>query len=264
MKPIIFLAFANDKQNTGAGYLRGLTAERNGIRDALKLAERQGLCEVLVEPDASINRIFNVFQENQDRIAIFHYGGHAGSYELLLESAAGTTEVAHSEGLVSFLARQKGLQMVFLNGCSSQKQSLDLIQAGLSAVVGTSEAIEDTVATGLSVRFYKALAAGNAIERAWLESVDQIKTEKGGSSAAPSTGGLFWAEEPPEPGRFPWELHFGEAGPVVKTWSLPEAARQPLFGLELPQAYYRKLPQIPYAGLQSYQREEAAVFFGRG
>ncbi|TAE59692.1 MAG: hypothetical protein EAZ89_02255, partial [Bacteroidetes bacterium] len=33
---------------------------------------------------------------------------------------------------------------------------------------------------------------------------------------------------------------------------------------ELPQAYYRKLPQIPYAGLQSYQREEAAVFFGRG
>ena len=102
--PVILLAFANDKQNSGAGYLRGLTQERNAIRDALMKAEENGLCQVLVEPDATIDRLFDIFQNPtfRDRIAIFHYGGHAESYSLLLESASGAKATAHSEGLVSF------------------------------------------------------------------------------------------------------------------------------------------------------------------
>ena len=77
MLPVILLAFANDKQNTGAGYLRGLTQERNAIRDALMKAEENGLCQVIVEPDVTVDRLFDVFQNSayRDRIAIFHYGG---------------------------------------------------------------------------------------------------------------------------------------------------------------------------------------------
>ena len=179
MLPVILLAFANDKQNTGAGYLRGLTQERNAIRDALMKAEENGLCQVIVEPDVTVDRLFDIFQNSayRDRIAIFHYGGHADSYSLLLESASGGKATAHSEGLVSFLAKQKSLKLVFLNGCSSQKQSEELITAGLPAVIGTSQSINDTIATGLSTRFYKGLASGMTIERAWTEAIDQTKTE---------------------------------------------------------------------------------------
>ncbi len=264
MTPVILLAFANDKQNTGAGYLRGLTAERNAIRDALSKAEENGLCQVLVEPDATIDRIFDLFQNStyRDRIAIFHYGGHADSYSLLLESASGATATAHSEGLVNFLAKQKSLKLVFLNGCSSQKQSEELITSGLPAVIGTSQSINDTVATGLASRFYKGMSAGMNVEGAWTDAVDQIKTENG----AENSKALFVESILGSPGedQFPWKLYTGEGGAISKAWNLPEAANQPLFGLELPNTYYRKLPVAPYVGLRSFKQEEAAIFFGRG
>ena len=264
MLPVILLAFANDKQNTGAGYLRGLTLERNAIRDALMKAEENGLCQVLVEPDATVDRLFDIFQNPlyRDRIAIFHYGGHAESYSLLLESSSGGKAIANSEGLVPFLAKQKSLRLVFLNGCSSQTQSEELVSAGLPAVIGTSQSINDSIATGLATRFYKGMAAGVTIERAWTDSVDQTKTEHK-TSDTPSlfVEGILGA---PGESTFPWELYTGEGGASSKAWNLPEAANQPLFGLELPRTYYRKLPQVPFPGLRSFTRDEAAVFFGRG
>ncbi|MBK9104654.1 MAG: AAA family ATPase [Saprospiraceae bacterium] len=264
MLPVILLAFANDKQNTGAGYLRGLTLERNAIRDALMKAEENGLCHVIVEPDATVDRLFDIFQNPlyRDRIAIFHYGGHAESYSLLLESASGGKATAHSEGLVAFLSKQKSLRLVFLNGCSSQKQSQELVAAGLPAVIGTSQSINDSIATGLATRFYKGVAAGMTIERAWTDSVDQTKTEyKTSDTASLFVEGILGA---PGESTFPWELYTGEGGASSKAWNLPEAANQPLFGLELPRTYYRKLPLVPYPGLQSFARDDAAVFFGRG
>ncbi len=263
-KPIIFLAFANDKQDTGAGYLRGLTTECNGIRAALKPAEDAGLCHVHYETDVSIEKIFSIFQDPKysDRIALFHYGGHADSYELLLETESGATSTAHSEGLVSFLSNQKGLKMVFLNGCSSQKQSEDLVKAGLKTVVGTSKAINDDIATALSLRFYKGLANGIPVTRAWKEATDQIKTEKG----IANTRGLYYRKEEPveSTAPFPWEMYFADEGAEASEWNLPLAAGNPLFGLELNRAYRRKFPVQPFVGLRSYRREEAQVFFGRG
>ncbi len=264
MKPVILLAFANDKRDSGSGYLRGLTAERNAIRDALMKAEENGLCQVLVEPDATIERLFDIFQNAsyRDRISIFHYGGHAESYSLLLETSTGEQSTAHSEGLVSFLSKQKSLKLVFLNGCSSQAQSEDLIDAGLPAVIGTSQVINDEIATSLASRFYKGLSQGLAIEPSWTDAVDQIKTETG----TENTAKLFSGSLLKKPGKneFPWNMYFGEGAAVSKAWNLPEAANQPLFGLELPKSYFRKLPANPYVGLRSYHTDEAAIFHGRG
>jgi WD40 repeat protein len=261
-KPVIFLAFANDKQDTGAGYLRGLTSERNRIRDALERAEQEGWCKVVVEPDVTIDRIFDVFQNKnyQDRIAIFHYGGHADSYELLLESSTGAHAVAQSEGLVSFLSKQRGLQLVFLNGCCTQQQAQDLVQAGVPAVVGTLRTIDDAVATELSVRFYKGLTAGAPIARAWKEAEDKIKTEKGTSNFR----AMYWHGKMEEAtDRFPWDISYGQDAEIVKEWSLQKAADEPLFDLPIPASYYRKLPPTPFIELRDFKKEEAAIFFGR-
>lgn len=262
--PIIFLAFANDKQQTGAGYLRGLTAERNAIRDALRKAEQQGLCQVLVEPDVTIDRIFDTFQDQQyrGRIALFHYGGHAESYSLLLETASGAQATAHSEGLVAFLSKQKSLKLVFLNGCSSKLQSEELVAAGLPAVIGTAQQINDTIATGLASQFYKGLSQGMTIDLSWTDAVDKMKTESGGTATSSMYNQTLLAS--PGENDFPWDLYLGEDGNESRAWNLPEAANQPLFGLELPRSYYRNLPKSPYVGLRSYQQDEAAVFFGRG
>jgi WD40 repeat protein len=257
-KPVIFLAFAQDREEGGA-YLRNLPAELDGIRKALQKARQAGLCEVVERYNTTVENILDVFQEYKDRIAVFHYGGHAGSYELLLESLSGEHAIAHSEGLVSFLAKQKGLQLIFLNGCCSQQQALDLTAAGLPAVIGTSQKIDDGVATNLSQRFYKGLAAGFAIDRAWAEAVDQIKVEKGAGNFRT----FHWQGKVEAADRFPWDIYYRKGAEIVKEWNLPAAANQPLFGLPLPEAYYRKLPHTPFIGLREFKKDDAAIFFGR-
>jgi len=256
-QPVIFLAFANDREK----YLYNLKLEQRGIREALRRAEEAELCEVVFENNTTIADILDVFQKYRDRIAIFHYGGHADDYLLLLESEAGERAPAHSGGLASFLARQKNLQLVFINGCCSKPQALDLIKAGVPAVVGTSQPIDDAAASVLSERFYKGVARGISIERAWAEAVDQIKIQQGdaGSRDVSLLGKAKRAAA------FAWDIYYRDGAEKVKEWNLPAAANNPLFGLpEISPDYYRKLPNTPFIGLQYFKKEEAAIFFGRG
>ena len=81
-KPVIFLAFANDRDDT-VNYLRNLPEEARQIREPLQRARRDGLCELVELANATADDIFRVFQdpEYRGRIAVFHYGGHANGYQ---------------------------------------------------------------------------------------------------------------------------------------------------------------------------------------
>ncbi len=259
-RPVIFLAFANDKVDN-TRYLRNLPMEMSGIRKALYEAEDAELCEVVERANATIEDILDIFQDNRykDRIAVFHYGGHADGYQLLLEQLDGSHSVAHGAGLVSFLAKQKGLKLIFFNGCSTQQQALELVQGGVPIVIGTSQAISDDVATSLSIRFYSGIANGASIGRAWAEAIDLIKIQKGGEN----TRGLYRKSAVQEgEDRLPWEMHLKTGAEVVREWNLPEAVDNPLFGLpEIPSTY--NLPDEPFIFLGRYERKHAEVFFGR-
>jgi len=259
--PVIFLAFANDKQTAG-GYLRNLTRERNALRDILikPSSGDQPICEIIFEGDVSVERIFDTFQDERyrDRIAVFHYGGHAESFGLLLESSEGRKTEASAEGLVPFLSSQNSLQLVFLNGCSTQWQAEQLRDAGIPAVVGTSRAIPDDLATSVAQRFYSGLAQGLSIERAWRDAILQIRTQ--GSER--TRGDLVeWGSKATE---FPWHIFYRLSARKIREWNLPEAAGDPLFGLpEIDEQYYLRLPGEPFPGLRRFERKDAGIFFGR-
>jgi hypothetical protein len=255
--PVIFLTFANDKVDD-ALYLRNLPKELHGIRTALAKAEKAGLCEIIERTAATVNDIFDTFQDPRykDRIAIYHYGGHASGNQLMLETLEGGHGASHSDGLVPFLGRQKGLQLVFFNGCSSQEQALELSEAGVPAVVGTSSAINDEIATELSDRFYNGMAAGHTIYEAWLEAIDILKTKNNTKKRK----GLKLRRD--KSSDFPWSMHIRNGAEIVKEWNLPNAAQNPLFGLpDLPKA---DLPEEPFRFLRRYEPAHAEIFFGRG
>ena len=255
--PIIFLTFANDKVDD-ALYLRNLPKELHGIRTAIAKAEKAGLCEVIERTAATVNDIFDIFQDPRykDRIAIYHYGGHASGNQLMLETLDGGHGTSHSEGLIPFLGRQKGLQLAFFNGCSSQEQALELSEAGIPAVIGTSSAINDQIATELSDRFYNGIAAGHTIHEAWLEAIDILKTK----NSTKKTKGLKLRRD--KSNDFPWTMYIRNGAEIVKEWNLPNAAQNPLFGLpELPKA---DLPEEPFRFLRRYEPHHAEIFFGRG
>ena len=161
-KPVILLTFANDRLE-GASYLRNLPEEARRLRAAIEPAEAAGLCELVVRQNATAADILDVLQDRRyrDRVAVFHYGGHADGYRLLLESATGRIEAADAAGLAAFLGRQLGLRLVFLNGCSTEAQAHGLLEAGVASVVVTSQAIEDASAVEFAARFY-AGAGGRA------------------------------------------------------------------------------------------------------
>jgi WD40 repeat protein len=259
-KPVIFLAFANDRVHHDT-YLRNLQEELRGIRNALDKAKQAELCEVVERSNATIDDIMNVFQDEtyRDRIAIFHYGGHADCYKLLLETYGGARSYAYKEGLVSFFARQNGLKLIFLNACSTEQHALELKQAGITAVIGTSQLIDDKVATKLAIRFYNGIANGFPLERSWREAEDYIKIQYGSFNF---TAMYHWEYQQKHPDRFPWDIHFKRGAGEVKKWNLPDAANDPLFGMpSLP--HTNKLPDKPFLFLHRYEKKHAEIFFGR-
>jgi len=62
----------------------------------LEAAERKGLCRPVVRPNAILNEIFETLTEHRNRVAIFHYGGHAGGDRLFLESTGTAGAVVHA------------------------------------------------------------------------------------------------------------------------------------------------------------------------
>ena len=257
-KPVILLTFANDRLD-GVRYLRNLPEEARRLRTALEPAECAGLCELVVRQNATAADVLDTLQDGRyrDRVAIFHFGGHADGYRLLLESAAGRIAAADAVGLAAFLGRLRGLRLVFLNGCSTGAQARGLLEAGVAGVVATSQAIDDAAAVEFAARFYRALGAGAAVRRAFNEAAAAVALGRGEATRD------FSGDEPGEPERLPWHLQIGEGAELAADWSLPEAAGDPLFGLPpLPQ---RDLPENPFLEpLAWYTREHAEVFFGRG
>jgi len=196
-KPIIFLAFANDP----AHRLPALDDEARAVQDALKRAENEGLCKVISDPYATLDRVLAAFRENPDRVALFHFAGHAGGQTLLLGAAGGQAAAADAGGLARFLAEQDGLTLVFLNGCATQEQAQGLLDAGVSVVIATSQKIKDEVAASFAAQFYTSLATGATLGRAFGEAEGAIQAATGGrprdlfeeEMIASAAGELPWA-----------------------------------------------------------------------
>ncbi|MBC8869343.1 MAG: CHAT domain-containing protein, partial [Planctomycetes bacterium] len=257
-KPAIFLAFANDAAG-GARYLRNLGAEAKRIRSSLGQVDE--LCELVMQENATITSILDAFQQYRNRIAVFHYGGHADGFRLLLESGEGHLAAADGRGLAEFLGNQSGLQLVFLNGCSTEQQVDELLRANVSSVIATTQAVDDEVATEFGGRFYQGLASGATVATAYKEAAAAIKSAKGTDPRALYFGGhrpnsLMVAD------RWPWIMACRDGAEAVKNWNLPDAADNPLFGLpDLPEIQF---PSTPFQFLKRFTRNEARVFFGRG
>ncbi|MDX2246072.1 MAG: CHAT domain-containing protein [Bacteroidia bacterium] len=255
--PVIFLAFANDKSDE-TRFLRNLIHEKENILRQLTSASAAGLCEPVVVEDASIEDILNVFQNPsyRNRIAVFHFAGHAGAFHLCMQAADGKVELAHAGGLAAFLGMQQNLQLVFLNGCSTQKQTDELLQARVGAVITTSQAIDDGVATDFSQRFYQSLGTGDSIFTSFQEAVAAARLKKGNDFRS-----FVIEESEAVPERFPWDFYVRQGAEYIRDWNLPDAAGNPLFAL--PALPEKELPEVPFRYLEWFREEDAEIFFGR-
>jgi hypothetical protein len=248
-----------------------LRVEGWSLKDQFDELKRRGvIADVVVEEKASLERIYSVFLKHRDRVALFHFGGHADGDRLLLQSAF-EPRPAYADGLATLLGQQRGLKLVFLNGCSTRPQVKRLLDAGVPAVIATARPIDDRVATEFAVAFYQALTtgysgenrkitAGCSLARAFAQAEGLIKAVRGGKpgdlvAVTPTHEDII------DDDGFPWKVQYHPGSETVERWNLFED--DPLFGLpELPADI--GWPVEPYRNLEYFQRDHARIFFGRG
>ncbi|UCH94962.1 MAG: CHAT domain-containing protein, partial [Candidatus Aminicenantes bacterium] len=220
MKPIIILAFANDND----AYLPMIVRERKNIFKTLQNYHDKGFVQVHKEESTSIADIFALFNRYSDRIAIFHYGGHANGTHLQLESCEGESQLADAKGLAQLMGQQKDLQLVFLNGCATRKQVDILLSCGVKAVIATSVPIDDKMATEFAEQFYNALASQATLKKAFQIAKAFIMSKYGPSKAINlySSRDISWqGKEEAAKEEVPWGLYRNENAPEVLDWKLP-------------------------------------------
>jgi formylglycine-generating enzyme required for sulfatase activity len=226
-KPVVFLAFAN----SSAYPLPSLATECNQLTAILEAAAKKGLCELVVRPYATVDQILSTFEQAdlRGRLAVFHYAGHANSYELLLEGPDGDIALAHAGGLTAFLRHQRGLQLIFLNACSTQGQVQGLLDAGVNVVLATSQDINDQIATAFANHFYTFLVNLDTIEIAFAKAQAAVHTRHGGD-----TRHLYSPNTPvtTTTNGWPWDLYQRPDAIAASRWTLGDAATTRLLPFE--------------------------------
>ncbi|MCU0390406.1 MAG: CHAT domain-containing protein [Thermoflexibacter sp.] len=219
-KPVIFLAFANDRQDN-ARYLRNIPAEYNAIEEVLNQAQKKGLCEYKMLPYATFSKINAVFTDEayRNRIAIFHFSGHADGFQLLLENEEGKPKEAYGKGLVDYFSIlktqniQKNLQLLFFNGCCTAQLGEDL-KSVIPATIGTVDSVNDAQAKAIAVSFYEHLTKNIAL----MTAFDLAKAER--SIEKDTLRGLYRKDLNEIPHSEPWQLYLNPAHKEVINWQL--------------------------------------------
>jgi hypothetical protein len=216
MTPIIYLTFANDPDD----HLELLKEESRRLYGALEELDRKEYLKLMREESTQIKDIFDVFTKNKGRVAIFHYAGHATGTRLDLEKGHGD-----AGGLAKLLGEQEGLQLVFLNGCSTYDQVKTLLEAGVPAVIATDVPIEDRKAMEFAEQFYESLANRRTIEQSFkmAEAYLDTKYSKSVEIVTQNTG---WITDLGNSGNdkmyLPWGLYVqDDRRDEIMNWKLP-------------------------------------------
>lgn len=150
--PFVLLAFSNKQDN----YLEFLKKETSELRKILLGLKDKIDYEII--SNATTDDLFDAMTVFHDQVTVFHYGGHADSLYLELEN--------RNQGIEQFIQLLKGmsnLQIIFLNGCSTQgmvSKILDGIDRDI-AVIATATKVDDQRAFTFSKAFYAAFTQEN-------------------------------------------------------------------------------------------------------
>jgi WD40 repeat protein len=253
VKPVVLLVYAN----TGV-FLSFLKDEADAIEESLKAT---GVCEVRTVPAATLQDIMTALNDPaiRERIVIAHFAGHANGQGIHLHAPdEGQGELAHMRALARILTTQPRLQLLFINGCTSREQVLELTQAGIPLVVATNRGIDDRIACDFARHFYATLSQSLSIQKAFQDAGNAIQTVKGIRTRA-----LYYDDyqqsDAANNNECPWELH----GPTDdRQWTLAE----PFCRGTGPRWDHRKYeldPTCPYMGLKPFSEAESDRFFGR-
>jgi WD40 repeat protein len=272
VKPILFVAFADPEDVPGAT-LPSLRAEEANIRLSLRDVCALGSWEYASGLECTRKQLVEAF--NSDRVAVFHFGGHASPQSLLLPAEESGNQIVNGLLVEDFLAQQKNLKLAFFNACSTERWAAKLAE-NIPYVVATVCSVPDRMALDFASVFYASLAADNTIEEAFTKAKAAVVLQHEELKAAPpprETDAVLGrtefrrmdTEDDAAAGQtFPWILcKNGCVTPDDGRWTFSVGAHDPLIGLPLLAPAEYTLPDRPYVTIKGHTEAEAPLFFGR-
>ncbi|MDX2070904.1 MAG: tetratricopeptide repeat protein [Haliscomenobacter sp.] len=214
--PVILTTFANSYDEA---YLSHLEKEHDSLLGIL--APLSYLRHIPLS-SAKTGQLVSTLIQYQQELLILHFGGHADGSQLHFKDAGG--QVA---GLAENLSLHPQLKLVFLNGCNTQAQAVQYLEAGVPAVIATTCSVADGQAMQFAEVFYTALAKGHTLEEAFIRAKGAMKLVDGGTyeDEILNWRGLRLRQEPVK--EVPWRLYVAED--EVLEWKLSNEKRSTHF-----------------------------------
>lgn len=269
--PVFFFTFADPDQQSDVA-LPSLQNEEAGIRAALSTGEQAGSWEFVSGFHACRNNLFETFRNN--RVAIFHFGGHSNQQSLWLPAETPGNQIVDGSLLEEFLASQPSLQLAFFNSCENQDWAAK-VASRVPFVIASIAKLDDTIASHFAAAFYGYLATGSTVDDAFSQAAGDVMGTHEKSlgnwvdkykQQTPKFRTFDEAEVFPTPAEatFPWVAVKGPGASSGGSWRLSDVAHDPLVGLPpLAASYYTVLPKQPYVTIKGHTKEDAPLFFGR-
>lgn len=168
--PIFYLTFANHRQ-TQQRFLTELEKERRTLRGLLAPSK---YCEAYFEEAAEHKLLEDFLYAKGQRVALFHFSGHASGRALMMEGEA-RGEPLFPKGLARWVGKAGGVKLVFLNACSTQAQIDAFHREGVPLVLATRRPVRDEVAHRFAERFYERLVVrGDTLLQAFHKAQDSL------------------------------------------------------------------------------------------
>jgi hypothetical protein len=166
---VIFTAFANPY-----GDLGHIGNERNEIKAILHPLHEKGAIYHLDKESLNSSDFFKEMKKYQDRIGVFHFGGHSNEKLLSLEGGN-----AFFPSLAAELCElnKDALFLVFLNGCATKAHVSTLIKKGAKAVIATNRKVDDELAARFATLFYKNFAKEISLKLAFDSATREIMAD---------------------------------------------------------------------------------------
>ena len=150
-----------------------LDEEVRAIDTALQQARERERFELISHWAVRLDDLQPLFLRHQPDIVHFSGHGSDGS-EIILQNAQGEPVIVPADALQDlFKLFSSSIQCVVLNACYSAQQGAAIAEH-IPNVIGMSDAIVDSAAINFATAFYRALAYGEDVQRAYDMGLNQI------------------------------------------------------------------------------------------
>lgn len=155
----------------------GLDMELKGIQQAIPLADRHDMFDVIVVPAARHDDLEQALLER--RPTIVHFSGHgfgAGGLAFQGDDEQDAALVGATAIGELFALLKHNVRIVVLNACYSEEQARAIVNA-IDFVVGVTDAIGDRAARIFASSFYRGLTFGQSVAIAFGLGVNAVRRE---------------------------------------------------------------------------------------